>query len=155
MLTADGCASSSGSPGVLLLRRLGSRRAEGVAAAMFGPAGLGMLICMICRIAGVACSYTYAPTCMSLTVATIVNSALPFVSAARRAMHLRLAKEILLTFLASFWGQDWNGDGPRWARQGESRGPRVNAGEQRGRGPHDEELSLTPATCSLRLLSSH
>jgi len=31
-------------PGVLLLRRLGSRRAEGVAAAMFGPTGLGMLI---------------------------------------------------------------------------------------------------------------
>ena len=32
-------------PGVLLLRRLGPRRAEGVAAAMFGHTGLGTLIC--------------------------------------------------------------------------------------------------------------
>ena len=31
-------------PGVLLLRRLGPGRAEGVAVAMFGPTGLGMLI---------------------------------------------------------------------------------------------------------------
>ena len=32
-------------PGVLFLRGLGSRRAEGVAVAMFGHTGLGMLIC--------------------------------------------------------------------------------------------------------------
>ena len=38
-----------GQPGVLLLRRLGARRAEGVAVAMFGHTGLGMLICMLCR----------------------------------------------------------------------------------------------------------
>ena len=30
---------------MLLLRRLGARRAEGVAVAMFGHTGLGMLIC--------------------------------------------------------------------------------------------------------------
>ena len=36
-----------GQPGVLLLRRLGPRRAEGVAVAMFGRTGLGMLICRI------------------------------------------------------------------------------------------------------------
>jgi hypothetical protein len=34
MLAADGCASGSGQPGVLLLRRLGLRRAGGVAVAM-------------------------------------------------------------------------------------------------------------------------
>jgi hypothetical protein len=33
-----------GQPGVLLLRRLGPLRAEGVAVAMFGRTGLGMLI---------------------------------------------------------------------------------------------------------------
>jgi hypothetical protein len=58
MLTADGCASSSSNPAcVLLLRRLGSRRAEGVAAAIFGPTGLGMLIC---RIEGVVSPHAYA-----------------------------------------------------------------------------------------------
>ena len=36
MLTADGCASSSSNPGVLLLQRLGPGRAERVAVAMFG-----------------------------------------------------------------------------------------------------------------------
>jgi hypothetical protein len=46
MLAADGCASSSSNPGVLLLRRLGPRRAERVAVAMFGAHWfLGMLIC--------------------------------------------------------------------------------------------------------------
>ena len=68
---------------------------------------------------------------MFLTVATIVNSALPFVSAACRAMLLCLAKGILLTFLAPHFGS-WTGMvmGPRWARQVEPRGPRINAGEQ-------------------------
>ena len=37
-------------PGGLLLRRLGPRRAEGVAVAMIGLSlVLGMLICLICR----------------------------------------------------------------------------------------------------------
>jgi hypothetical protein len=43
MLAADGCVQLE-RPVVLLLRRLGPRRAEGVAVAMFGPTGLGMLI---------------------------------------------------------------------------------------------------------------
>ena len=42
---ADGCACSSEPPGVLLLRRLGPRRAKGRDGAMFGHSGLGMLIC--------------------------------------------------------------------------------------------------------------
>ena len=37
-----------------------------------------------CRIADVACPYSYAPPCMWLTVAAIVNSALPFISGGRR-----------------------------------------------------------------------
>ena len=72
----------------------------------------------ICRIAGVACSYTHAPTYMSLTVAAIANSAPPLVLAACRAMLLCLAKGILLTFLASFWVLDWNGDGARVRQAG-------------------------------------
>ena len=72
----------------------------------------------ICRIAGVACSYTHAPTYMSLTVTTIANSALPLVLAACRAMLLCLAKGILLTFLASFWVLDWNGDGAKVGQAG-------------------------------------
>jgi len=44
---------------------------------------------LICRIEGVASSYTYAPDCMSLTVAAIVNSALSFVSG--RAEYFPLA----------------------------------------------------------------
>lgn len=43
---------------------------------------------------------------------------LPFVSAACRAMLLCLAKGILLTFLASFWVLDWNGDGARVGQAG-------------------------------------
>jgi hypothetical protein len=35
-------------PGVLLLRRLGPGGPRGVAVAMFGPTGLGMLIWLIC-----------------------------------------------------------------------------------------------------------
>ncbi len=58
------------------------------------------------------------PTYMSLTVATIVNSALPLVSAACRAMLLCLAKGILLTFLASLWVLDWNGDGAKVGQAG-------------------------------------
>ena len=46
----------------------------------------------------------YAPSRISLTVATIVNSALSFVSAACRAMLLCLVQGILLTFLVSFLG---------------------------------------------------
>jgi len=49
-------------PGVLLLRYLGPRRAEGVAVAMFGPTGLDMLICnesvwslSLCRWSRVLC----------------------------------------------------------------------------------------------------
>jgi Domain of unknown function (DUF4389) len=45
--------------------------------------------------------------------------------------------------------------GPRWARQVEPRGPRINARSSIGREPNDEELSLTRARCSLRLFSSH
>lgn len=84
-----------------------------------------------CRIEGVACSYTYASSCMSLTVATIVNSALSFVSAACRAMLQCLVKGILLTFLVSFLVLDRNGDGVKVGKQGEPRRPRINAGEQR------------------------
>ena len=61
---------------------------------------------------------TYAPSCMSLTVATIVNSVFSFVSAACRAMLLCLAKGILLTFLIPFWVLDWNGDGAKVGRAG-------------------------------------
>ena len=50
ILAADGCASTSGDPGVLLLRRLGFRRAGGVAVATFGHTGLGMLICRCERV---------------------------------------------------------------------------------------------------------
>src|ERR1019366_8155974 len=45
-----------------------------------------------CRITGIACPYSYAPSCMWLTVAAIVNSALPFVSGGRRTMLLCLVK---------------------------------------------------------------
>ena len=41
MLAADGCASSSSNPGVLLLQRLGPGRAERVAVAMFGLSLVG------------------------------------------------------------------------------------------------------------------
>ena len=41
---------------------------------------LAELFTRSCRIAGVASSHTYAPDCMQLMVATIVNSALSFVS---------------------------------------------------------------------------
>ena len=61
---------------------------------------------------------TYAPSCMSLTVATIVNSVFSFASAACRAMLLCLAKGILLTFLISFWVLDWNGDGAKVGQAG-------------------------------------
>jgi hypothetical protein len=44
ILAADGCASSFEQPGVLLLRRLGPGGPRGVAVAMFGRIGLGMLI---------------------------------------------------------------------------------------------------------------
>jgi hypothetical protein len=43
--------------------------------AMLKIAGL-LPVDLICRIAGVAFSYIYAFTCMSLEVATIINSAL-------------------------------------------------------------------------------
>lgn len=108
-----------------------------------------------CRIEGVACSYTYASSCMSLTVATIVNSALSFVSAACRAMLQCLVKGILLTFLVSFLVLDRNGDGVKVGKQGEPRRPRINAGSSVGQELHDKELSLTPARCSLRLFSSY
>ena len=42
-----------------------------------------------CRIADVACPYSYAPSCMWLTVAAIVNSALPFVSGGAESARLR------------------------------------------------------------------
>ena len=45
-------------PGVLLLRRLGPRRAEGVAVAMFGHTGLGMLSS---RNEGLTVTQIYAP----------------------------------------------------------------------------------------------
>jgi hypothetical protein len=72
-------------PGVLLLRRLGPGGPRRVAVAIFGHTGLGMLIC---RIAGVAFPYTYAPSCMSPTTAATVNSALPLVSGRARAPTL-------------------------------------------------------------------
>ena len=53
-----------------------------------------------------------------ITVATIANSALPLVLAACRAMLLCLAKGILLTFLASFWVLEWNGDGAKVGQAG-------------------------------------
>jgi hypothetical protein len=108
-----------------------------------------------CRIEGVACSYTYASSCMSLTVATIVNSALSFVSAACRAMLQCLVKWILLTFLVSFWS--WTGMvmGPRWASRASRDGLALMPGSSVGQEPHDKELSLILARCSLRLFSSH
>lgn len=49
MLAADGSASSSGNPACYFCGAWvsceGPRRAEGVAVAMFGLTGLGMLIC--------------------------------------------------------------------------------------------------------------
>ena len=46
MLAADGCASTSSGPGVLLPRRLGPRRAEGSGGRHVRVlTGLGMLIC--------------------------------------------------------------------------------------------------------------
>jgi hypothetical protein len=47
-----------GQPGVLLLRRLSPGGPRGVAVAMFGHTGLGMLIC---RNEDVACMYIYEP----------------------------------------------------------------------------------------------
>ena len=47
---------------MLLLRRLGARRAEGVAVAMFGHTGLGMLIC---RNEGVAYARIYTQPCIN------------------------------------------------------------------------------------------
>ena len=44
ILAADGCEPSLSRPGVLLLRRLGPSGPRGVTVAMFGRAGLGMLI---------------------------------------------------------------------------------------------------------------
>jgi hypothetical protein len=44
MLAADGCVSSSGNP-ACCFSAVRARRAEGVAAAMFGHTGMGMLIC--------------------------------------------------------------------------------------------------------------
>ena len=44
MLAADGCASSSSNLACCFCGVWAPRRAEGVAVAMFGHAGLGMLI---------------------------------------------------------------------------------------------------------------
>jgi hypothetical protein len=73
MLAADGCASSSGNPACC-------------SCAVWAPAGRGewrspysaklVWACSSAENEGVACPYVYALTCMPLTVATIVNSAL-------------------------------------------------------------------------------
>jgi hypothetical protein len=68
-------------PGVLLLRRLGPRRAEGSGDRHVRTLVLGMLIC---RIEDVACPHTYALTCMSSPTTAIVNLALSSVRRARR-----------------------------------------------------------------------
>jgi hypothetical protein len=66
ILAADGCASTSSGPAYCFCAVWGPGGPKGVAVAMFGHTGLGMLIC---RIADVARSYTYTLHCMPLTVA--------------------------------------------------------------------------------------
>ena len=73
MLAADGCASSSSNLACCFYgvwapagRGSGGRHVRALTR-------LGMLIC---RNEGVACPYIYALTCMPLTTAAIVNSAL-------------------------------------------------------------------------------
>jgi len=81
ILAADGCASASSDPAYCFCAVWAPGGPRGVAVAMFGHTGLGMLIS---RIEGVADPDTYASTCKWLAVAQVGNSVLPFTRRARR-----------------------------------------------------------------------